>query len=399
MCVSASSAMMSRAGFAALLGAAAAPLLGTPVVAQEQVAALASITTALPHAPGGLSAANTRAARIAATSPFVQAAFGAAQALAQSISLSALRTSVLELFADPSPRYIKAAPTPQARERIRRTLLDEKLIADDVPLGAIYPHLEGPAQPFWSTPGSGTGSHHAYPGGLLVHELFNARMAAAFSHEYRTIYFNAASTATVDRDTVIAAAFYHDIMKAVVFAWTDDGVPAKEYRIGGTTFLSGAHHVLSGAEAIARGMSPTFVTVLLSAHAAPSLGDETHVIDWCRAASIIAGVDPIEFGLVRKTVDGYALAATYIPIEAFISHLSDHDYVISVPAMREASAQLATLAAKFGVDPAKPGDLAWWRNAVLSRTTAINLHQVLATRGEAAFIDVVTRTAKSINAF
>ena len=25
-------------------------------------------------------------------------------------------------------------------------------------------------QPFWSTPGSGQGSHHAYPGGLAAHE-------------------------------------------------------------------------------------------------------------------------------------------------------------------------------------------------------------------------------------
>lgn len=384
---------MSRAAFAAVLGAAAAPLVGSPADAAEHVAASASVSVGLPAAPRELVAANSRAARIAAASPFVHAAYSAALALAQSITTSAIRGPVLDIFADPTPRYIKAAAPPEARERVRRALVDEKLIAEDVPLGAIFPHTEGAAQPFWSTPGSGAGSHHAYPGGLLVHELFNARMASAFAHEYNAIYFG--DTKAVDRDMVIGAAFFHDIMKAVVFAWTDEGMPAKEYLIAGT----GAHHALSGAEAIARGLSPAFVTVLLSAHAQPSFGDEKKVADWCRAAAIIAGVDPVAFGLVRKTAEGYALAARYVPIEAFVNHMSDHDYVLSVPAMHDVSAQLELIAPKYGIDPANPRDLAWWRNALLARTTAINLYQVLATRGEGAFASAVATTAATLNSF
>jgi hypothetical protein len=209
-------------------------------------------------------------------------------------------------------------------------------------------------------------SHHSYPGGLLVHELFNSRMAANFEQTYDALYFDGSKN--VDRDTVIAAAFYHDVMKTIVFQYNEDGSLLPELDIAGT----GGHHCLSGAEAIARGHDARFVTVLLSAHAAPSLGDEAKVVNWCRAAAMIAGVDPVEYGLVKKTPDGYVLAAP-APIEAFVCHLSDHDYVLAIPAVREVVPRLSKMNPSF-----------WFRHEVLSRTSAVALYGEL-TRGEDAF--------------
>jgi hypothetical protein len=209
-------------------------------------------------------------------------------------------------------------------------------------------------------------SHHSYPGGLLMHEFFNSTMAANFAHTYDAIYFDNARA--VNRDTVIAAALYHDIMKTVVFQFNDDGTLTGELSIAGT----GGHHCLSGAEAIARGHDARFVTVLLSAHAAPSLGDEQKVVTWCRAAAMIAGVDPIEFGLVKKTADGYVLAALP-PAESFVSNLSDHDYVLTIPAVREVQARIRAVNSSL-----------WYRHEILAKHSAVALYQTLATQGEAA---------------
>jgi len=229
-------------------------------------------------------------------------------------------------------------------------------------------------QLFWAAPGSAYDSHHSYPGGLTVHELFNARMSEYFAKNYNAEYFS--ERPRIDRDLVIASAFYHDIMKTVVFQFNADGTILGELEIAGT----GAHHCLSGAEAIVRGHDARFVTVLLSAHAAPSLGDQVKVAAWCKAAAMIAGVDPIAFGLLDRAGNLAALP----PIEAFVSNLSDHDYVLSVHAVQKIAPRLSAL----GPADAASAEGRWWRHRVLSNASAIALYEAL-TRSDAAFVNAV----------
>lgn len=280
------------------------------------------------------------------------------------------------------------------REAVRDALADAHFVAVDAPISGIFPAGTEPdatlgIQPFWSAPGSGEGSHHAYPGGLATHEYFNATIAQGFAQTYDRVYFNGRST--VDRDTVIGAALYHDIMKTVVFQWNDDGTLFEELTIAGT----GAHHILSGAEAIARGRSPRFVTVLLSAHAAPSLGDEVKVAAWCKASAIVAGVDPHVYGLLHA--DG-TLAADPAPLECFVNYLSDHDYVLSVHAMHVIGARLRSRYASLEATlvSAPPLTFAWYRSAVLTKTTAIALYDTLARAGESAFSRELRRIEATI---
>ena len=285
-----------------------------------------------------------------------------------------MREDMLRVIEDPAPRYARKYPSADSRQALRDALAREGFVKPDAPVSGIFPPRTdsgGIVQPFWSAPGSDLNSHHSYPGGLLVHELFNSTMAANFEHTYDAIYFDGASH--VNRDVVIAAALYHDIMKTVVFQFNDDGSLLGELSIGDT----GGHHCLSGAEAIARGHDARFVTVLLSAHAAPSLGDEQKVVTWCRASAMIAGIDPVEFGLVKKTADGYVLAALP-PAETFVNHLSDHDYVLTIPAVREVVPRL------HAIDPSL-----WYRHEVLAKASAVALYQTLATRGEEAFREAV----------
>ncbi|HEY9085030.1 MAG TPA: HD domain-containing protein [Candidatus Tyrphobacter sp.] len=300
-----------------------------------------------------------------------------------SISDSRLRSDANRVLEMPAPHYQQRYPTLESRVALRDAFAREGWVAADAPVEGIFPPVgpSGIAQPFWSTPGSAEDSHHAYPGGLCVHEHFNGCMSDRFASNYDGIYFERHKE--IDRDLCVAAALYHDIMKSVVFQYRGNGTFTPELTIGGT----GGHHVLSGAEAIARGHDARFVTVLLSAHAAPSLGDEAKVVTWCRAAAMLAGVDPVAFGLVRKTADGYALAEPP-PIECFISHLSDHDYVLTVLASQTVRPALARVASHFGVSPSDAPALNWWRLRICANVSMIALYEALL-KGETAFARAV----------
>lgn len=359
MCVSSTRAgLFKRSAFLSLAAAAALPLTVQPAEAEAAVL----------RPPAGMTGGNRRGAEIAAASPLLQRHYAMVQRLAASIGDPVLRADIADLLERPIPQYARAYPTPESRTALRDALAREGFVAANAPVSGIFPagtEKQQVVQPFWSAPGSDYDSHHSYPGGLLAHELFNATMAANFERTYDALYFDGARG--VNRDVVVAAALYHDIMKTVVFQFNDDGTLTPELSIGAT----GGHHCLSGAEAIVRGRDARFVTVLLSAHAAPSLGDEPKVVTWCRAAAAIAGVDPVEYGLVRKTAGGYTLAQLP-PIETFVNHLSDHDYVLTVPAVTTLNPKLEAMGGR------------WGRHRILARASAVALYQDL-TRGEAVF--------------
>ena len=381
------SSLLSRSGFLGAVSAAALPLFADPARALAQAQEAAGTQGAQIVTPLGLSPANRRAADIASRSPFVKVLTAQAFSMAQSIGDAKLRNTAIGILIDPRPLYMGKYRDMHARVDLRDRLARAGFVAADAPIEGIFPPISdtGLAQPFWSAPGSDTNGHHSYPGGLCVHELFNARMSAKFSQTYDAQYFDGASA--VNGDLTIASAFYHDIMKTIVFQYRDDGTFFDELTIAGT----GAHHTLSGAEAIVRGEDPRFVAVLLSAHAAPSLGDEAKVIAWCRAASMIAGVDPVEYGLLRATGDGFALAFE-APIEMFVSHLSDHDYVLSIHAARAVRSMLEKIAPTFGIAASDASRLNWWRLEISSAASDIALYHEL-TKSESAFLAAVKRAS------
>ncbi len=385
MCVADGRAgFFSRPAFLGLLAAAAAPLAAGASGLEAAAAAERVAAVALPEPRGPLGRGNAAAAELARRSPLAAATYARVEALAASIEARDLRESVLDLLRGGRAAYADRHPDAAARGAVRDALARAGFVAADAPVRGIFPPDTEPGaptvpQPFWAAPGSADGSHHAYPGGLAMHESFNAALAVGCAQTYDAHYFG--GRPTVSRDTLIAAALYHDIMKTVVFAWNDDGTLLAELTIAGT----GGHHVLSGAEAIARGRDARFVTTLLSAHAAPSLGDEVKVVAWCRAAAIVAGVDPVAYGLVRREGAGYVLAADPVPLEAFVSHLSDHDYVVSVHAAHVVAPRLEQRWERSPALAALAPTAAWYRAALLSRTSELALYDALARGGSEAF--------------
>jgi hypothetical protein len=370
MCVeSCKSGTLTRAEVIASFAGASLLAFGRPAVAQPdpQKAVMPSLDRF-----GKFSPATLLAFGVAGRSQLIASSYLELQLVAAEIGDPKLREDATTLIGFPVPQYAARLRSAAAREKLREELLQaayiEKIDAIDAFLPSAANDFSVAQQPFIATAGSGQDSHHAYPGGLVMHELFNARAAIALAEAYDHEYFGGAQT--ISRDVTIAAALYHDVMKTVVFQWSDDGKLSVEPNIAGT----GAHHILSAAEAIARGHDARFVTVVLSAHAAPSLGDEIKVIAWARAAAMVAGVDPVDFGLLKRKGGGFELAAIP-PIEAFINNLSDHDYVLSVHAMHEIAPRVDAAIARGGV---AEGRRLWYRNALLANATAVSLYQTLA---------------------
>src|SRR5215468_2430643 len=212
---------------------------------------------------------NQQAMAIARRSRLAQAANDALVDIARGLPDAALRQATLDVLANPNSRVHLASPSPADKEAVRRELLDAGLISDKVPVEGIFPPVPDPAQapqPIWSAPGSTYSAHHAYPGGLVVHEWLNAGIARSFVEHYDRIYKLGATPGALDVSTALAAPLWHDIHKVTVFQWNADGSELVEYPIADT----GAHHPLTGAEAILRGLPPSFVVAVLSAHDAPT---------------------------------------------------------------------------------------------------------------------------------
>ena len=139
-------------------------------------------------------------------------------------------------------------------------------------------------------------------------------------------------------DITVAAQLLHDLAKPWVFQWQKDGSCLKEYTVAGT----GAHHIFSVAESIYRGMPADEVVAQACAHNHPgSSADEAQVVNWIKAAAILAGVNPVAAGLLGA--DAKTLPTPHQQA-GYIVHLGDHDWVLSVPAAQSSVAMLQRVA-------------------------------------------------------
>jgi len=342
---------------------------------------------------------NQQAMAIARRSRLAQTAHDALLAIARSLPDVAVRQATIDVLANPNSRVHLASPSDGDKATVRRELLDAGLIADRVPVEGIFPPVADPAQapqPIWSAPGSTYSGHHAYPGGLVVHEWVNAGIAKAFVEHYDHAYKLGAIPGSLDVSTALAVPLWHDIHKVTVFQWNADGSEFTEYPIADT----GAHHPLTGAEAILRGMPNSFVVAILSAHDAPTTVRSNptqtgiqRLVNYIRAAAIIARRDPVALGLLERMPDGTLGLAQHPPrIEGFIAHLSDHDFVFSNDSMTVLIAGLKQLARQYGIDPdgATPR-FNLFRNLVFSQVSDMRLYGVLVASGLPGVKDIIDR--------
>ena len=383
-------------------------------------------------------AGNEAAVNLSQKSPLVQSAMQLLISQAEQIQNSQLSSATLDAISNPNTcvRH-RVRVTDSLKNTILQNLITAGLVDTNdntafpggLKAGIFPPLLKDGSncpqlpQTFFSAPGSNFGSHHSYPGGLAVHEIFNDFSNLSFASNYRRVYGNSGSSGLpsvslsdvplnaadifISNDITIAAPIWHDWAKPMVFQWNSDGSEFEELNFGGNgttdnygqpgNSKTGAHHILGLAESMKRGLSPALVITQASAHSAPTLGNEYKVVNWLQAAAIIAQIDPVASGYLYRDrqnhlrlpplhqlgdLDLNAVGQTNLLAEYSLHNLSDADFVLSIPAVTIDQTILQALAPEFGYNPK---DISTYnngfRNPVLAYLSAERLLIIYSRKG------------------
>lgn len=319
-----------------------------------QLTAGAAIGAAMLNVPGMTFAAGAKvkaanynklpdAVPLAKDAELVQLSYKKIQDAVSSIKDSTLRRMTAEIINNPNPAFMENYQLPGSKHALYNKLAAAGLLdTSKISAEQLLPPYSGKLpQPFYSAPGSGYASHHAYPGGLATHTAANLCISEGIYNTYKDIF-----NSDISRDIIISAQALHDLAKPLVFQWQKDQASLPEYTIAAT----GAHHILSIAEVIYRGFPLEEIVAQACAHTIPTGKDEQVVAGYLKAAAIIAGKDAVKLGLVNS---GNTIPTPHKQ-EGYIVSLGDHDFVLSSPACQKSVAILKQIAAKdYGMTKAE----------------------------------------------
>ena len=319
-----------------------------------QLTAGAAIGAAMLNVPGMSFAAGAKvkaasynnlpdAVTLAANSELVQLSYQKIKDAVKTIQDPSLARMTMDIVNNPVPTFMNNYQLPGSKRTVYNKLVAAGLLdSSKTSLENFMPPYNGSLpQPFYSAPGSGYASHHAYPGGLATHTAANLQISEGIYNTYTGLF-----NSDISHDIVIAAQALHDLAKPLVFQWNKDQSSLTEYQIAGT----GAHHIFSIAEVIYRGFPVEEIVAQSCAHTIPSGKDEQVVVGYLKAAAIIAGKDAEKLGLVTSK----GTIPTPHKQEGYITSLGDHDFVLSGPACQKSVAILKEIAAKdYGMTKAE----------------------------------------------
>lgn len=319
-----------------------------------QMTAGAAIGAAMLNMPGMSFAAGAKvkaasynnlpdAVTLAANSELVQLSYQKIKDAVKTIQDPSLARMTMDIVNNPVPTFMNNYQLPGSKRTVYNKLVAAGLLdSSKTSLENFMPPYNGSLpQPFYSAPGSGYASHHAYPGGLATHTAANLQISEGIYNTYTGLF-----NSDISHDIVIAAQALHDLAKPLVFQWNKDQSSLTEYQIAGT----GAHHIFSIAEVIYRGFPVGEIVAQSCAHTIPSGKDEQVVVGYLKAAAIIAGKDAEKLGLVTSK----GTIPTPHKQEGYITSLGDHDFVLSGPACQKSVAILKQIAAKdYGMTKAE----------------------------------------------
>lgn len=318
-----------------------------------QLTAGAAIGAAMLNMPGMSFAAGAKvkaasynnlpdAVTLAANSELVQLSYQKIKDAVKTIQDPSLARMTMDIVNNPVPTFMNNYQLPGSKRTVYNKLVAAGLLdSSKTSLENFMPPYNGSLpQPFYSAPGSGYASHHAYPGGLATHTAANLQISEGIYNTYTGLF-----NSDISHDIVIAAQALHDLAKPLVFQWNKDQSSLTEYQIAGT----GAHHIFSIAEVIYRGFPVEEIVAQSCAHTIPTGKDEQVVAGYLKAAAIIAGKDAVKLGLVNSD----NTIPTPHKQEGYITSLGDHDFVLSGPACQKSVAILKEIAAKdYGMSKA-----------------------------------------------
>ncbi|WP_196592640.1 TAT (twin-arginine translocation) pathway signal sequence [Pectinatus sottacetonis] len=294
---------------------------------------------------------------------------------ANSISDKTIGKKIKNILYNPAPTFMQQYSSSADMEQVYNKLLDKGLVnSTKISAKMLFPPLKSSQQapqPFITAPGSGYDSHHAYPGGLVMHTLNNVTILQGICNSYKHVFFY-----DVNYDIAVAGELLHDIGKPWVFQWKNNGESLTEMTIAKT----GAHHIFSIAESIYRDFPSDIIVALACAHENPgTAAGESLVIGWIKAAALMAGKDPVKIGLLDN--GGRTLPMPHKQ-EGFIVHLGDHDYVLSGPASQKSVIILKKIAVKeYGIRPDNAVEFNKFRNYIGSQVSFMHIYHTMSQGG------------------
>jgi len=347
---------------------------------------LIPVTPSLAKSPITLEACQQMApVTMAEKSEYIMNSYNYLLKATNEISDLTLRKQVSEYLKNPIPTVMKQFPTDSEKEVLKQQLVTAGYIKSDTTYNQILPPIQDTTkapQPFYAAPGSVYMGHHSYPGGLATHVAVVTKSALGIYNAYKETY-----GIEMNKDVIIASTMMHDMNKPWVFQWQKDGASFPEYTIAGT----GAHHILSIAEAMYRDFPKEVIVAMACAHTPPSNPqDEQQVVAWLKAAAIIAGKNPIEIGVLDP--QGNSLPQPRW-MEGFITHLGDHDYILTGPMAGWLITKLGDIAkTEYNMSDSdlKSSKFYTFRNYIFSQITVERLYNIWVTGGDKALLSTVT---------
>jgi hypothetical protein len=357
-------------------------------------------------------AGNAAAAALASDSELIRSAYEYLKRQIGRIQDPKIRSVTIDALTNPNTCIAsRAGLTDERKAAILQTLVKEGLInSADADLNGLFPPLINDGSvcpnlpmPIDAAPGGANGGHHSHPGGLMLHEQFNVYNSLSLADIYRRVYRLNAND--LNQDLLIAAPVWHDWAKAMVFQWNADGSEFTELTFGGNGSTdaggqpgdsrTGAHHIITIAEMMKRGLPTELVITMASAHSTPAGVNEYKVVNWVRTGAVLAQIDPVAQGYlyldgekrlrlpaVRKTAS-VKLPGTFTIAEYMIHNSSDADYSLTSTAVSDLQPVLAAVAPRFRFDPADTAAYTTrFRNKVLSYLSAERLWIIYGNQGE-----------------
>lgn len=350
--------------------------------------------------------------QIAELSALVRAAYQELHQVASSLEKQEYRAIMSEMLTKPKLTFMTDLyRTPADRKALFDEMVQLKyFIAEDSPDYIFPPGVEH-IQTMFTSPQSHNDWYGSHPGGMALVVAFNIRIADAHTNSYRGVYGVPAS-----RDISACALGIHEMPKSWFHSWKPDGTYNEEPRsLYGLAFHTHASFIV--AEMMYRRMDAALTMAAATAHATGSIdikqtGRHTGVTlvgpavvaDIIHSASVMAQVDPVEYGLLKKKTDGkYELAV--LPAEQWITHLGDMNWPYTLGSAHPVSHDLLKTMAQedYGISAkdlqafpyVKPFNQL--KSYVWAQLGEITLYEVMQREGNDAARSLVKRLVSNVS--
>ena len=337
---------------------------------------------------------------MARASHLVMAAYDELLQVAASLEEPGYRRMMTECLVAPKVTFLEMYPGADDRRKLFDEMVRLGFFNPEDDPDYVWPAGHLSPQTYLTAPSSHNDFYAAHPGGLAMVVAYNIRMADAYTVNYRQMY-----GLPINRDCPAAALCIHEYPKVWLYQWLDDGSWLEEPRtVYDDTWH--AHCIYVTAELMYRRFDSRLVMAMAAAHQLGLLDasmdgrkvianwiGEGRVAHFIKAASVMAQVDPVDYGLLERRGGEMVLAPQ--PAEQWVTHLADMNWPYTMGAAHLRTWPMLQEIARrdFGMSERDLGGRPFnqLKNYVWSQLGQITLYEVLVREGFEAARGVVRR--------